>query len=179
MRSSAEWTGLRLSELELDSPYTWATVVFGMLFMVVTFARTVSRDAEWAKEIRAREDAARVESDEKECPVCAEHVKARAKRCRFCGYDFSETTTAEVFRGATSNGAASSSAASVSPVRPPPSKGPRLPSPDEIDDLDESAIRRLHADELKRRGWNAKGWKNATLGTLREELRAWSISERS
>lgn len=25
---------------------------------------------------------------EKECPMCAESVKIRAKKCRFCGYDF-------------------------------------------------------------------------------------------
>src|SRR3546814_3106646 len=26
--------------------------------------------------------------DEKQCPACAETVKAAAVRCRFCGYDF-------------------------------------------------------------------------------------------
>jgi len=26
--------------------------------------------------------------DEKECPMCAETVKARAKICRFCGHKF-------------------------------------------------------------------------------------------
>ena len=29
--------------------------------------------------------------DEKECPMCAETVKARAKICRFCGYKFEAT----------------------------------------------------------------------------------------
>lgn len=32
--------------------------------------------------------------DKKECPSCAEMVKAKAKKCRFCGYEFDDLVKA-------------------------------------------------------------------------------------
>ena len=38
----------------------------------------------------AEAEATTTEGDTKECPDCAETVKAKAKRCRFCNYIFAE-----------------------------------------------------------------------------------------
>ncbi|RMG04549.1 MAG: hypothetical protein D6726_03150 [Nitrospirae bacterium] len=42
--------------------------------------------------------------DSKECPMCAELVKKKAKICRFCGYKFDEDANMEVEAGDGDNG---------------------------------------------------------------------------
>lgn len=47
-----------------------------------------------SEEVSGRDDvlndsfAGKVGGDMKECPQCAEYVKARARKCRYCGFDF-------------------------------------------------------------------------------------------
>jgi hypothetical protein len=52
----------------------------------VTYERGVSATS-W-KALTARGEAVVFESDERECPVCAETIKMAAIKCRFCGADF-------------------------------------------------------------------------------------------
>ena len=39
------------------------------------------------KQLRATGTAVKFESDDYDCPVCAERIKRTAKKCRFCGTD--------------------------------------------------------------------------------------------
>lgn len=51
----------------------------------LTYERKVSMMS-W-KQLRAYGIAVKFESDERNCPTCAEKIKKAAKKCRFCGTD--------------------------------------------------------------------------------------------
>jgi len=42
----------------------------------------------WVEQVSIQKSQAEVAAEYKECPMCAEDVKARAKICRFCGHSF-------------------------------------------------------------------------------------------
>lgn len=51
----------------------------------LTYRRKVSLFS--FSQLQATGMAVKFESDEKDCPVCAEKIKRAAKKCRFCGAD--------------------------------------------------------------------------------------------
>jgi hypothetical protein len=60
----------------------------------VRYVRGISATS-W-KTLTASGIAVVIDSDERECPYCAEHVKAKAKLCRYCGHDLPQLDEPEI-----------------------------------------------------------------------------------
>jgi hypothetical protein len=77
---TTQWSGFELSELEAQGSYAWVFIIVGLMIVVVAWLRTEQEVALLDEEMRTLDEAGPAESDKKECPVCAEGVKTRAKK---------------------------------------------------------------------------------------------------
>lgn len=77
-------------ELVLVAAIVMALIRFGAMLAAKDYFDDLeaSDDKHIEKDTKTAETQ---EEDTKECPVCAERIKARAKKCRFCGHDLSLT----------------------------------------------------------------------------------------
>lgn len=60
--------------------------------VVLTAIQNKEKDLHFSQHESIKTDRVESFDDTKECPQCAEVIKAKAKKCRFCGYIFEESS---------------------------------------------------------------------------------------